>query len=814
MNAGTTMRARSDVRSRKASLIAVTLIIGIAGAVSMAAFTGATRVTTAYPRYRAYTNEPAVIIFGGPNCPFSKNLDLDTMETLPQVMSMQPVWNTFVNVSDQQGNPLIFPAGSFDGTLFSADLTAPDSVRPLLLSGRFPRSVDEAVVGLGDTGAPRPAIGDTVDVSMVKIDSIDSMQSGDGPSPDDLVTAPVTIVGIAILPNELDGTSGSLTVTGAFADRYRDRVLGCDAGMFQLENDLADTAAFWTGAKQIAPEAFGFDTLTEKTIAERATSLQAVMLRLFGGLAALAALLVLGQVLTRRTLLGATDAPVLRALGMSRGQLVRAALLPAAVVAVLAVAIAVGGAVALSVFTPLGEARVFEAEPGVFVAPQVLVVGAVAIVLAVMGCVGIPAWRTSKDPGSMLGTTEFSGSTKRSRTASAMASIGLPVSAVAGTRMALEPGHGRTSTPVRSAIVGLTLAVTAMVAAFGFAASMDRFTSSPTLWGIQFDFATGHPFIGATFQDEAIPVVTGDPDVASVTAGNFQEQIGLVGPKSTQPVAVWGTEVLKGAEINLTMLDGHWPRSADEIAVGLQTARALGVGLGDTVQAQLEGSRKELTVVGIPVFPDFGFGPGLGQGAGATMDLLREFYPEATLNLAFARFATGVDRAAAFARINDELQQVNGDLGVIGSDTHELGVSLTNTRKSRGLPLVLAGLFAVVAFATLVHVLVTSVRRRRRDLAILRTIGFRRRQIAATIAWQATTMAVIALLIGVPLGFLVGRFTWALFADRLGVVSVPVEAWTSVAIVIPTVLILANLVAIGPALFARRTQPAQILRAE
>ena len=98
----------------------------------------------------------------------------------------------------------------------------------------------------------------------------------------------------------------------------------------------------------------------------------------------------------------------------------------------------------------------------------------------------------------------------------------------------------------------------------------------------------------------------------------------------------------------------------------------------------------------------------------------------------------------------------------------ELGSSLQHTRKSRELPLILAGLFGLVALATLVHVLVTSVRRRRRDLAILRTIGFTRRQIVATIAWQATTIAVIALLIGVPLGFLVGRFTWALFADHGG----------------------------------------------
>jgi ABC-type lipoprotein release transport system permease subunit len=232
------------------------------------------------------------------------------------------------------------------------------------------------------------------------------------------------------------------------------------------------------------------------------------------------------------------------------------------------------------------------------------------------------------------------------------------------------------------------------------------------------------------------------------------------------------------------------------------------------VQAELRSTTKDLTVVGIPVFPDFGFGPGLGQGAGSTMDLLNEFYPEATQNLLLGRLAPGVDHATAIERINRDLLKVNRDIAVETADLGELGSSLLHTQRSRGLPLILAGLFGLVALATLVHVLVTSVRRRRRDLAILRTIGFTRRQIVATIAWQATTIAVIALLIGVPLGFLVGRFTWALFADHLGVVSVPVEAWGSVAIVVPTVLILANLVAIGPAMFARRTQPAQALRAE
>ena len=76
---------------------------------------------------------------------------------------------------------------------------------------------------------------------------------------------------------------------------------------------------------------------------------------------------------------------------------------------------------------------------------------------------------------------------------------------------------------------------------------------------------------------------------------------------------------------------------------------------------------------------------------------------------------------------------------------------------------------AVVALATVTHALVTSVRRRRRDLAILKALGFLRSQVAATIAWQATTFAVVALGLGIPLGVAAGRWGWRLTASQLGV---------------------------------------------
>lgn len=82
----------------------------------------------------------------------------------------------------------------------------------------------------------------------------------------------------------------------------------------------------------------------------------------------------------------------------------------------------------------------------------------------------------------------------------------------------------------------------------------------------------------------------------------------------------------------------------------------------------------------------------------------------------------------------------------------------------------LAGVLAALAVATIGHTLVSSIRRRRRELAVLKTIGFHRRQVSAVVAWQATTFAALAALIGLPLGVALGRVAWRALADELGIV--------------------------------------------
>jgi ABC-type lipoprotein release transport system permease subunit len=120
---------------------------------------------------------------------------------------------------------------------------------------------------------------------------------------------------------------------------------------------------------------------------------------------------------------------------------------------------------------------------------------------------------------------------------------------------------------------------------------------------------------------------------------------------------------------------------------------------------------------------------------------------------------------------------------------------------------------ALLAVGTFTHVLVTSVRRRRRELAILKTLGLRRPQLLWVVGWEATSLAGAAMLAGLPLGLLAGRWSWALFAGALGVpggADIPVLL---VLLSIPVTWVLAILIAAGPAR-AARVRPAAVLRAE
>lgn len=139
---------------------------------------------------------------------------------------------------------------------------------------------------------------------------------------------------------------------------------------------------------------------------------------------------------------------------------------------------------------------------------------------------------------------------------------------------------------------------------------------------------------------------------------------------------------------------------------------------------------------------------------------------------------------------------------------------VTNYTRIDGTPEVLAALLAALGIAVLAQLVVVSGQRRRRDFAVLKALGLVRRQVSAVVAWQVTALGGLAVLIGLPLGVAAARWSWQLFSNGLGI---PADAGWPVSLVLlmlPAVIVIANLVAWGPGRSAGRVSPAQVLRTE
>jgi ABC-type antimicrobial peptide transport system permease subunit len=132
----------------------------------------------------------------------------------------------------------------------------------------------------------------------------------------------------------------------------------------------------------------------------------------------------------------------------------------------------------------------------------------------------------------------------------------------------------------------------------------------------------------------------------------------------------------------------------------------------------------------------------------------------------------------------------------------------------QNLPLVLATLLAAFAALTLVHLLVTSIRRRRRDFAMLRALGFTARQLSVTVAALATTLVALALVVGIPIGLVLGRLLWRAFTHNLGILYRPVTPVLALVLIAPLAVLVANVVALASSRRARRVEPATVLHAE
>jgi predicted lysophospholipase L1 biosynthesis ABC-type transport system permease subunit len=144
-------------------------------------------------------------------------------------------------------------------------------------------------------------------------------------------------------------------------------------------------------------------------------------------------------------------------------------------------------------------------------------------------------------------------------------------------------------------------------------------------------------------------------------------------------------------------------------------------------------------------------------------------------------------------------------------DVITVPTNLVNFGQSVDFPLLLGGTLALFGAATVLHLLLVSVSRRRRELALLKVLGFYRRQSASVVGWQAITVAIIGVVVGIPVGIALGNVVWQAFASSVGAVRLTVVPGSLVVAIGAGVVMTCAVLAAVPAALAARARPAAAL---
>ncbi len=598
-------------------------------------------------------------------------------------------------------------------------------------------------------------------------------------------TLTATLVGIVAGPTTVDDPSAYVL----FPHRLLDRPgVGIALTMVPVRVDDGVDEATLRAELARLPDSSQLSVQSGELITtdlRRAITTQARGTWLLTLVAGFAALVTLTQVVARQTRLPSTERQTLTAVGFSNAQLFTESMARASVPIVAGGLVATALAIMFSGVFPTGTIGRFEPSPGVLVQWRVLLPAAfilVALLLLLTGCVlALPR--------------AANGVVVPSPVVNTLASRSPVLPAAIGIRLGFTRARGERGS-LRTALAGVLFTVGGLVGAITFGSSLDRLIEEPYRYGWNMDASIGDNG-GDQIDDELVAALNSDPNVSSLI---YYAQDYAKADDADVPVMVM--QRARG-HVAPELLSGRLPVSEDEIAMGRVTARRVGVGVDDAVTLSGSAGSHTYRVVGLVVLTGLGSNDGIGQGALTTLDGLRQI-SDAAVTGATVDFHS---RDQAIATYFPDLDQSGGPEPFVPPDI----VSLTRVRS---VPYVLAALLGVLVVLTITQTLLSSMRARRRDLAILRALGGPPSLLRRSIHWQATLVTLVPALFGIPIGLIVGRLVFMALADDIGAVDDAVFPSGALAAVIVGVLVLANVIAIWPARLARRLSAAAALRTE
>jgi len=805
--AGVTMVARCELRRRWRSMVVLTLLVGVVGAVVLSAAAGARRTESALARFNASSRAADLELFAGD--PTASQLR--AFRRVPGVeafAALRTVALVFPNVPNLKAI-----AGAVD-TRFGRVVD-----RPRVVAGRTarPTAVNDVTIGEALAAQLHLRVGNHLDGESYTPKQVEEFLTGTftggtiGPGGQPIGEGPrfrLRVVGIVRRPLDLGdrGASGGvLVVTPAFTHKYATSIgtFQGDVLRVRTRHGAADVSRVGAAARRIfghSPRFSVQDLAIDYQGAQNAIDVATVALWVFAGVAALAGLVAITIVSSRQIALTAGDQTTHRALGLTRGQRVAVGVLQTVPVTLVGALFAVVAAAAASPLFPIGVARRAEPDLGVHVDGTVLALGTVAVIAGSLLIGFLAALLTTRSHRRAARTAP--GPTATVLAAASRAGV-TPV-ATTGVRMALEPGHGPTAVPVRSAVFGAVFGVLGVVAVLMFAASVDHLVATPASYGWRWDFTAVVDDPSVFGPRTPLKHEPGLAAAAEVEVANVQ----LDG----RPVIGWGYTAVRGT-ISPDIIAGRTPKRSGEVALGTASLADLGKKIGSTVHGQGPDGSRNYRIVGTAAFPKLDNPQPLANGATFTgAGLAHLLSPTASSNS--SEYLMGrVTRGARLATVEHRVAGI-ARFGIERPFGPSVPVEVDRLRQVDWVPVALAALLAVLALLAVGHALVTSVRRHRRELAVLKTLGFDRHQTRATVAWQATTLATVGLILGIPVGLLIGNFIWRQVADSLGVSATPPIPVLVLLLIIPCALAAVNLIAYLPARAAARTRPAVALRAE
>ena len=829
-------RFRATFRHELSSYLTIALLLGLVGGLAMGSLAAARRTQSSYSALLETTNPSQIVVATAIANPaigngqgYNPAIVREIATQLPHVTAVASATGVNAELLGPNGAPVAkgsFPVqagssqGSVGGEFFAIDRLAFSAGR-----AADPARVDEFMTSSTAAAAFGFHVGEIVPIGFYTNSQTDLSGFGTA-TVKPYRRLDMRIVGIGLPVTEIvtdDVDSGG--ALGYFTPALTRELIRCCVNYTETAIKVArpdQVAGAEDDITRAAPGGMppGFNATGEgdEGKVERAIKPLSIALGVFGGITALAALLIAAQVIGRHLRRRRQESQVLRSLGADPTTLATDALIGVVGAVAVGSLLAVGVAVALSPISPLGPIRPFYPTPGISFDWTVLGGGfAVIFVGLALAAIGL-AIRNS--PERVARRQRFAARSSALLRSDAM--LDLPAPAAIGLRFALEPGSETDTVPMRSAIVGAALAVIVLITTVTFGSSLDHLVSTPRLYGWNWSYALsgGGGGGGGDVPAQRAGTLLSHDQYLSAYSGVYFVNLMVDG----QDIPVIATS--PGASVQPPLLRGYDLQQSDEIVVGPLTLASLHKKLGGTVTVSAGAGRSHvLRIVGVATMPAIG-GSGvvhleMGTGAVVSSSLIPAVErnpfndPETGPQAYFVDVRPGVDPLAA----RRSLEEMTAPL----SNAYNFGVvvqsvlrpaEIVDYRSMGTTPAILGASLGAAALAALGLTLLASVRRRRRDLAVLKILGFTRSQLRSAVAWQSNVAVALGTAVGIPVGITIGRTLWDLFAHEINAVPSPAVPVVPIVLIALGSLLLANVVAAVPGRIAARTPAALVLRTE